>query len=118
MLKYENLGHAIKINLPKEAGYEGYSIECQYLYDKQTEKYLLTMWLSRADIDDRFHITGQKIDSQYISGTRETIRANICRIVQQACLSGFYAPYIERFEYTYSCFDLGNDILEKEGFLS
>ena len=70
MLKYENKGHIIEIKLPEECGYIGYSVECRYQYDKEKEKYILSMWLKRDDIGDRFKIEYQHIDTQYISGTR------------------------------------------------
>lgn len=114
MLRYENKGYTMEIKLPEECGYEGYSVECRYQYDKEKEKYSLSMWLMRNDIDDRFKIDSQEIDTQYISGTRETIRQNICRIVEQASLSGFFDTYIQRYEYTYKCFDKGDEIFEKE----
>lgn len=114
MMRYKNKGQMIEIELPEEYGYEGYSVECQYLFDKPKNKYLLSMWLKRNSIDDKFKIDSQKIDSQYISGTRETIKSNICRIVEQASISGFFNPYIERYEYTYKCCDKGDEIFEKE----
>jgi len=114
MLRYKNKGYTIEINLPKECGYEGYSVECTYRYDKEKEKYLLSMWLKRSDIDDKFKIDSQEIDTQYISGTKDIIKQNICRIVEQASLSGFFTYYIERYEYTYKCFDRGHELFEKE----
>lgn len=102
------------VMLPEECRHAGYSVECRYKYDKTQDKYLVSMWLRRKDIDDTYKIDGQKIDTQYISSTRETIRQDICRIVEQASLSGFFDYYVERFEYTYKCFDMGNDLLERE----
>ncbi len=113
MLRYKNKGYTIEINLPEECGHEGYSVECTYQYYKEKEKYLLSMWLKRKDIDDKFKINSQEIDTQYINGTRESIRQNICRIVEQASLSGFFDYYIERYEMTYKCFDLGYELYEK-----
>lgn len=112
MLKYKNEGYVMDVMLPEECGHVGYSVECRYKYDKPQEKYLLSMWLRRKDIEDTYKIDGQKIDTQYISSTRETIRQDICRIIEQASLSGFFDFYVERFEYTYKCFDIGNDLLE------
>lgn len=114
MLRYENKGYTIEIDLPEGYGHEGYSVECRYQYDKVKEKYSLSMWLLRNDINDRFRIDSQEIDTQYISGTRENIRQNICRIVEQASLSGFFDEYIERYEYTYKCFDRGDTLFEEE----
>lgn len=114
MLRYENKGYMIEIKLPEECGHRGYSVECRYIYDKKMEKYLLSMWLKRENIDDTFKIDSQEVDTQYISGTKENIRQNICRIVEQASLSGYFDYYIERFEYTYMCFDRGNELFESE----
>lgn len=114
MLRFENKGYVIKVNLPEEDKYKGYSVECRYLYDTQKEKYSLSMWLICKTIDHRFKIDSQKIDTQYINGTKETIRLNICRIVEQAAQTGFFDEYIEKFEYLMKCFDKGNELFEKE----
>lgn len=114
MLRYETKGYVIEINLPEECGYSGYSVECKYKYDVSKEKYLLSMWLKRDDIDETFKIDSQEIDTQYISGTKENIRQNICRIVEQANLSGYFTHYIERYEYTCRCFERGNALYEEE----
>ena len=72
------------------------------------------MWLHYKGIDDDFKIDSQEIDTQYVHGTKGTIIENIYRIVQEASLSGFFVPYIERFEYTYDCFEKGDEVYEKE----
>lgn len=114
MLKPIREGYTIRIKLPEECGYEGYSVKCTYKYNKQKEKYRLSMWLKRDDIDDDFKIDSQEIDTQYISGTKENIEDNIIRIVEQASLSGYFDHYIERYEYTCDCFKRGNELFEQE----
>ena len=113
MFRYKNKGYTMEIRLPKDK-YKGYSVECRYQYNKKEEKYLISMWLLRDTIDDRFKIDSQKIDTQYISGTRKTIRSNICRIVEQACLTGYFDSFIRDFEKLYECFDKGFELLSKE----
>lgn len=112
--KYRYLGQTIEIDLPEESGAEGYSVKCMFKYDKVEEKYILSMWLHYKGIDDDFKIDSQEIDTQYVHGTKGTIIENIYRIVQEASLSGFFVPYIERFEYTYDCFEKGDEVYEKE----
>lgn len=114
MFKYVNKGYLLEIKLPENSDCKGYSVECRYQYDKTKEKYLLSMWLKRNDIDNTFKIDSQEIDTQYIAGTKENIRQNICKIVEQLSLSGFFNYYIECFEYTVKCFDKGNEIFESE----
>ena len=110
MLRYENKGYLIEVKLPES----DYSVLCRYKYDKNKDKYLLSMWLMRNDIDDTFKIDSQEIDTQYISGDKSTIRDNIVKIIGQAYESNFFDYYIERFEYTYKCFDKGNDFYKSE----
>lgn len=114
MLRYINKGYTIEIPLSGKYGDDGYSVECTYKFNKSKEKYLLSMWLKRNDIDDKFKIDSQEIDTQYITGTKETIVNNICRIVEQAIYSNFFDYYIDRYEYTYKCFDKGDDFFESE----
>lgn len=114
MLNTVREGYTIRIKLPEECGYEGYSVKCTYRYNKKKEKYLFSMQLKRDDIDDDFKIDSQEIDTQYISGTKETIEKNIIRIVEQASLSGYFDYYIERFNYTCNCFERGNELFERE----
>lgn len=114
--KYTYHGETIEIRLPEECGHRGYSVKCTYRYDKKIEKYRLSMWLHRKDIDDDFKIDSQEIDTQYIRGTKQTICENIYRIVLDGSLSNFFEPYIKRFEYTYDCFAKGDDMYEKERF--
>lgn len=111
MLKHRNRGQTIEFDLPTELGYKGWSIECVYIFDKMKEKYRLSMYLKWRDIPDKFKIDSQEIDTQYISGTRETIRTNICKLIEQAVEGGFFDSYIDHFNYTYKCFDIGDDVL-------
>lgn len=107
-------GYSIEIDLPEEHGYKGYTVVCTYKYNTQFNKYSLEMELKYKDIGDSFRIDRQEIDTQYISGTRETIEDNIERIVNQACMSGFFDEYIKRYEYTFMCFEKGNELYEQE----
>lgn len=114
MLKYKNKGYLIEIELPKDYGYNGYSVECSYFYDKICDKYLLSMWLKHNSIGDKLRIESQEIDTQYISSKKETIKKNICAIVEQMCLGDFFDYYVERYEYMNKCFDRGNELFEEE----
>lgn len=114
MLRYTYLGNTIEIRLPRSCGHMGYAVDCTYRYDEGKDKYLLSMYLKRVDNPDHFKIDSQEIDTQYVSGEKNTIIDNIRRIVEQACKSRFFDPYIERYEYTYKCFDRGDDLFTKE----
>ena len=113
MMKPRCKGQIIEINISKW-GYENYIIECTYHFSKSKGKYSLSMWLNRSDMEDRMKLSSKKVDTQYISGTKDTIVENICRVVHQACLSGYFNHFIERYEYELSCFERGNALFEEE----
>lgn len=106
-------GYMITIDLD-EFGYADYSVDCIYKYNKQKNKYILSMWLTWNTVDDRFKIDSQEIDTQLITSEKDNIEDNICRIVEQASKTGFFDRYIERYEYTYKCFNRGNELYEQE----
>lgn len=111
MRKIRRLGFLVEIDL-SEWGHAEYSAWCSYRYDKKLEKYCISMWLKRRDIDDTFKIESQKIRTQYIVSTRETIEDDIHRIIKDIATSGFFDYYVERFEYTYKCCDIGEDLIQ------
>ncbi len=113
IMKPKYKGQTVEINLSKW-GYKNYIAECAYHFDKHEGKYSLSMWLNRNDMEDRMRLSSKKVDTQYISGTKETIIENICRVVHQACMSGYFDYYVERYEYELKCFERGNELFEME----
>jgi len=119
LMKPKFKGNALIIEL-SDFGYEGYFVECAYHFNKHKGKYSLSMWLNRNDIEDRMSLSSKKIDTQYISGTKETIVENICRIVHQAATVAdeneerYFDRFVTRYEYELKCFDRGNELFEKE----
>lgn len=112
-------GNTLIIDI-SDFGYENYLVECSYHFDKKEGKYSLSMWLNYKDIEDRMKLSSKKVDTQYIYGTRDTIIENICRIVHQASTvfnennERYFDRFVERYEYELKCFEIGNEILEKE----
>lgn len=109
MIKCRNKRTTLTIDLPEECGYEGYVVDCSYSFDKDQKQYLVSMELFRNDIGDK-----QPIDSQYVNGDKTTIEHNIQHIVEYASMSGYFDKYIHKYEYTYKCFDKGNELFEEE----
>lgn len=114
MLRPIREGYTVKFNFPKEDKFKNYSIKCLYKYCKPKDKYSLSMWIMRNDIEEDYKIESQHIDTQYVPGTRETIEENICLIVEQALSTGYFDKYIDRYEYELSCFERGNELFETE----
>lgn len=119
MMRPRCKGQTIEINLTKW-GYKNYIAECAYHFDKREGKYSLSMWLNRYDIEDRMQLSSKKVDTQYISGTKETIVENICRVVHQAATVAdengekYFDLFVERYEYELKCFERGNELFEQE----
>lgn len=113
MMKPRCKGQTVTIHLSKW-GYQNYFVECTYYFDKPKNKYILSMWLNRNDMEDRMRVSSKKVDTQYLSGSKETIVENICRVVHQACLFGYFNHFIERYEYELACFERGNELFEQE----
>ena len=119
MMKPKFSGNMLVIDLSK-FGYENYIAECVYHFDKHKGQYALSIWLNRTDLDDRMQLSSKNIDTQYISGTRETIVENICRVVHQAVSSAndmgvrYLDRYVRRYEYELACFERGNELFEQE----
>lgn len=113
MYRLKRKGYSVEADL-KEFGYEGYSVECTYKYIKRQEKYLLRIGLVPKNFNNRIKIEFNEIDTQLISCSKETIEDNINKIIECMAIDGRFNKSIEQFEYECKCFDLGNEILEKE----
>lgn len=120
MMKPRYKGNSLTISLSKW-GYPNYIAECEYYFNKLKEKYSLSVWITRNDIEDRMYLSSKKVDTQYISGTRETIVENICRVIHQAATvtdektgKKYFDRFIERYEYELVCFERGNELFEQE----
>lgn len=119
IMKPKFKGQTIEFNLSKW-GYENYIVECAYYFDKSEGKCSLSIWLNRIDIEDRIRLSSKKVDTQYISGTRETIAENVCMVIHHmATVSDkngekYFDPFVERYEYELKCFERGNELFEQE----
>ena len=108
MLRYENKGMVIGFKLPGTYGNNGYSVECHYRYIKEKDNYSLTMYLMRNDISCLY-----EIGTNIITGTRETIKSNISKIVENGCKNGYFDKFIENFEFEQECLASGIDAHER-----
>lgn len=119
MMKPRFKGQTIEISLSKW-GYKGYCVECTYHFDKQEGRYSLSLWLIRKDTEDRMKLSSKEVDTQYLSGTRETIVENICKVVHQAATAvndngeKYLDRFVARYEYELACFERGNELFEQE----
>lgn len=119
MMKPRYTGSTLVIDL-SDFGYKNFFAECVYHFDKHKGKYSLSIWLERNDMEARMRLSSGKIDTQYISGTKETIVENICRIVHYAAAVAdengvkYIDRFVKRYEYELTCFERGNELFEQE----
>lgn len=117
-IRYTNEGYVITVALSQfndDEKYKGYAASCQYKYDKQKGKYSLCMWLKHTSMDQKYRVEYDGIDTQYISGTQETIRENICRVVEVMMEQNHFDYFIDRYEYDMKCCEKGAEIMDAEG---
>ena len=117
-IRYSNEGYTITVALSQfndAQKYKGYAASCQYKYNKQKEKYSLCMWLKHTSMDQKYRVEYDGIDTQYISGTQETIRENICRVVEVMMEQNHFDYFIDRYEFDMKCCEKGAEIMDAEG---
>lgn len=117
-IKYTYEGSSIMIPLTQfseEDIYKGYAASCQYKFNKKEQKYMLCMWLKHKTMDQKYRVEYDGIDTQYISGTRDTIQENICRVVEVMMEQHYFDYFINRYEYDMKCCEKGAEILDAEG---
>ena len=71
MLRYENKGYTIEISLSIKRNGFGYSVVCNYIYNRDMDNYSLTMYLKNETIDNLYEIGTNDIKS-----SRETIKTD------------------------------------------
>ena len=120
-LKYENLGTTIGIRLPQNE-YKGFSVVARFkpvnenTHFSSDEKidYSVNLWLKEYTVDDEFKIETQEIDTYTISATSKRIKLEIIKLIEQMLTNNEFNKFVERFTYTYKCFDIGNSLEEGE----
>ena len=109
-LKYEkfcNSDNIITIDL-----HNGYTVIAISTWDTEKKCYIVTLLLKDNTID-----TWKLIEDAELlefNTTEKLINSAILKHVATLLEENFFDYYINRYEYELKCFDLGNDIYEKE----
>ena len=109
-LKYEkinNSNEAIMIDL-----HNGYSVIAVTGFDTKNGVYATTLFLKDNTIDTWKLI--ENAENLEFHANQNTINSAILKKVSEFLNEGFFDYYIERYEYELNCFDIGNEIAEKE----
>ena len=121
MLKYVNIGSMIEVEL--DGVYKGYSVMAMYLPFSMTgekdemsveheEEYRVDLWLRDNTIYDALPIDMQKMDCQFITASKRTIKKRLTRLISNLCENGEFDYYVDRYIYYCDCFDYGNNYYE------
>ena len=105
--KFNNSNEVITINL-----HNGYSVIAVTGFNIENEVYTTTLFLKGNTIDTWKLI--EKAENLEFNANQNTINSAILKKVSEFLKEGFFDYYIERYEYELKCFDIGNEIAEKE----
>ena len=105
--KFNNSNEVITINL-----HNGYSVIAVTGFDTENGVYATTLFLKDNAIDTWKLI--EKADKLVFHANNNTINSAILKQVSTFLDEGFFDYYIQRYKYEMNCFDVGNNLAEKE----
>ena len=105
--KFNNSNDVITINL-----HNGYTVIAVTGFDAENGVYTTTLFLKDNTIDTWKLI--EQADKLVFHANNNTINSAILKQISTFLDEGFFDYYIQRYEYEMNCFDVGNNLVEKE----
>ena len=105
--KFNNSNDVITIDL-----HNGYTVIGVTGFDDENRVYTTTLFLKDNTIDTWKII--ENAENLEFHANQNTINSAILKKVSEFLKEGFFDYYIQRYEYEMKCFDIGNEIFEKE----
>ena len=105
--KFNNSNDVIMIDL-----HNGYTVIAVTGFDIENRVYTTTLYLKENTVDTWKLI--ENAENLEFHVNHNTINSAILKQVSTFLEEGFFAYYIQRYEYELKCFDIGNEIAEKE----
>ena len=105
--KFNNSNDVITIDL-----YNGYTVIAITGFDAENRVYTTTLFLKENTIDTWKLI--ESTENLEFHANQNTINSAILKQVSTFLEEGFFNYYIQRYEYELNCFDIGNDLIERE----
>lgn len=105
--KFNNSNDIITIDL-----HNGYTIIAIKSWNPDERKYIVQLMLKENTVDKWDLI--EKAESLEFNVDYKIINKAILKHVATLLSDGFFGYYINRYEYELKCFDIGNEIAEKE----
>ena len=92
--------------------HNGYTIIAIKIWNKENHNYTVQLMLKENTVDKWDLI--EKAESLEFDVDYKIINKAILKQVATLLSDGFFDYYIDRYEYELKCFDIGNEITEKE----
>lgn len=92
--------------------HNGYSVIAIKSWTREYNNYYVELRLKRDDVE-RWDLI-EEPESIVFSNDYKTINVAILKYVSSLLADGFFDRYINRYDYELECFEIGNDIKEKE----
>ena len=105
--RYNNSNNIIKINL-----HNGYSIIALSGFDSNNKSYIVSLFL-KHDTVDNWHLI-EKSEKLEIKANAKVLNSAILKRVAEMLNNGEFNYYIDRYNYEINCFELGNELMEKD----
>ena len=105
--KFNNSNDVITIDL-----HNGYSVIAVTGFDVKNIVYTTTLFIKENTVDTWKLI--ENAENLEFHVNHNTINSAILKQVSTFLEEGFFTYYIQRYEYELKCFDIGNEIAEKE----
>lgn len=105
--EYKGCRDILTINL-----HNGYTVIAIKSWTKEYNNYYVELRLKRHDVE-RWDLI-EEPESLVFNNDYKTINVAILKHVSSLLADGFFDKYINRYEYELKCFEIGNDIKEKE----
>ena len=105
--KFNNSNEVITIDL-----HNGYTVIAVTGFYTENRVYTTTLFLKENTIDTWKLV--ENAENLEFHANQNTINSAILKQVSEFLKEGFFDYYIDRYEYELKCFDIGNEIFEKE----
>ena len=92
--------------------HNGYSVIVIKSWTREYNNYYVELRLKRYDVE-RWDLI-EEPESLVFNNDYKTINVAILKHVSSLLADGFFDKYINRYDYELKCFEIGNDIAEKE----
>ena len=105
--KFDNSNDVITIDL-----HNGYTVIAVTGFDTENRVYTTTLFLKDNTVDNWKLV--EQADKLVFHANNNTINSAILKQMSTFLDEGFFDYYIQRYEYEMNCFDVGNNLTEKE----